>query len=78
MIVVAAPKPTTTGPTPPNGKKPKGFHPRAMITSGTDTFSHETHIHRDWTVAGIAIGIAAVILAAVAFFLLRRRRRPAG
>jgi plastocyanin len=68
VIVAAAPKPTVTGPTPPNGKKPKGFHPQATITSGT---------HRDWTVTGIEIGLGAVILAAVVFPLLRRRRRHA-
>lgn len=76
VIVVAAPRPPVTGPTPPSGKKPKGFHPRATIASGTDTLQ-ESATHTNWTVVGIGIGVGALLIAAIVFLLLRRRRPAA-
>jgi plastocyanin len=77
VVVVAAPKPRVTGPNPPSGKKPKGFHPQASgSASGTATLT-ERDTRTNWAVVGGAFGAAAVVLAA-AIFLLVRRRRPAG
>jgi plastocyanin len=76
VIVVAAPKPKVTGQTPPNGKKPKGFHAQATTSSVTAAVTlHRTRM--SWTAAAIALGVATVGLSAVAAFLLLRRRRPA-
>lgn len=78
VVVIAAPKPTVSGPKPPSGKTPKGFHPQASGStsiSGTDTL-RESGTRTNWTVVGVALGAAAVILAVAAFVILRRRRPP--
>lgn len=78
VVVVAAPKPTVTGPKPPSGKKPKGFHPRPTITSAAGPSNGSGGGGTNWTAIGGGLGGAAVVLVAVAVFLLLRRRRPAG
>jgi hypothetical protein len=74
VVVVAAPKPKVTGPKPPSGKKPKGFHPRPTITSVTPKIRH---VGTSWTAIGIGLGAGAALLAAVALVIFRRRRSAA-
>jgi hypothetical protein len=69
-VVVAAPKPTTTGPTPPSGKKPKHFKTGSGVPS-TQTSSDGGGTN--WTAIGAGLGGAAVLIAAAAFVMLRRR-----
>jgi plastocyanin len=73
VIVVAAPKPKVTGPKPPSGKKPKGFHPRPTITSASGP-THSGGGGTNWTAIGAGLGGAAILLIAAAAFLLPRRR----
>jgi plastocyanin len=74
VIVVAAPKPTVTGPTPPSGKKPKHFKTGVAIplTSADSSSGGGTN----WTGIGGALGGAALVVAAAV--LLLRRRGSAG
>jgi len=72
----AAPKPTVTGPKPPSGKKPKGFHPQATIASASGPTGSGGG-GTDWTAIGAGLGGAAVVLGA-AVLLMLPRRGPAG
>jgi plastocyanin len=73
VVVVAAPKPTVTGPKPPSGKKPKGFHPQPTITSATPENDSGNGGGTNWTAIGAGLGVAVVVLAAAAYLMLRRR-----
>lgn len=72
VVVVAAPKPTVTDPTPPSGKKPKHF----KTGSGIPSTSRDTSSGggTNWTAIGAGLGVA--VAAAVGLIVLRRRRRP--
>jgi plastocyanin len=74
VVVVAAPKPTVTGATPPSGRKPKGFHPKPTFTTATPV-TPSSGGGTDWGAIGGGIGAAAALLASA--LLVARRRRGA-
>jgi plastocyanin len=72
VVVVAAPKPTVTGQTPPSGKKPKKFKTGLGIPSTSRTSSGGG---TNWTAIGAGLGAGALVAAAATFVMLRRRGR---
>jgi plastocyanin len=74
VVVVAAPKPASTGPAPPSGKEPPGFKPKPGITQQAAPTSGSGGTRTDWGAVAVGAAALAVILAAAGLVLSRRRR----